>query len=184
MRAFSISTIVLMASVLAAGATLTTSALAQNEGHKEADKQGYVLKPGEGEKLGLNRIIKASPESGTQGGVMVLDHLPPGFTTGPHIHLNADEFFHVISGTGAATMGRETVAIGPGDVVFVPAGGEHEMSVGEEQEMELLYFLDKPGLDGFFRELHEQFISKSKSVSVADCNAIGAKYQMVCITQD
>lgn len=66
----------------------------------------------------------------------------------------------------------------------MPAGGEHEMSVSEEQEMELLYFLDKPGLDGFFRELHEQFISQSKSMSLAECNTIGAKYEMVCLEND
>ena len=174
----------LIASVLAAGASVSVPALAQSAEQEGAEQQGYVLKPGEGETLGPNRIIKASPESGTQGGVMVLDRLPPGFTTGPHVHRNADEFFYVISGTGAASMGGKRIVIGPGDVVFVPVGGEHEMSVGEEQEMELLYFLDKPGLDGFFRELHEEFITQSRSLSVDDCNAIGVKYGMVCLDKD
>jgi len=47
-----------------------------------AQEGGYVLKADEGERLGPNRIIKASPESGTQGGVMVIDNLEPGFSTG------------------------------------------------------------------------------------------------------
>ena len=146
------------------------------------ERRGYVLKPGEGEKLGPVRIIKASPDSGTQGGVMVLDELPPGFTTGVHVHTTADEFFYIISGRGTATIGEKDIAIGPGDIVFVSAGGDHAMSVDVDNSMELLFFMDKPGIDGFFREAHEKYFSRSKPLTLEACNAIGRKYAYVCKT--
>ena len=80
--------------------TLVNISLAADEARK-----GYVLKPGEGEALGPSRLIKASPQSGTQGGVIVLDQLRPGFQTTFHIHTNADEFFYVVGGEGRAADG-------------------------------------------------------------------------------
>lgn len=144
--------------------------------------RGYVLRTGEGEGLGPGRLIKASPKRGTQGGVVVLDQLPAGFTTGFHAHTKADEFFYVINGSGSASIDEQDVAIGPGDFVFVPARGKHRMSVADTGPMELLYFLDQPGLDDFFREAHTLYFSKARPMSLDECNAIGQKYATVCIT--
>ena len=146
------------------------------------EPKGYVLKAGEGEALGPDRLIKASPKGGTQGGIMVLDQLPAGFTTGIHIHRKGDEFFYVISGEGVARLGDQDTAIGPGDVVFVPEGARHAMSVNADAGMELLLFMDEPGLEEFFREAHALFFSQGKPLSLEECNAIGAKYNMVCVT--
>ncbi len=146
------------------------------------ERAGYVLRDGEGEALGEGRLIKASPRSGTQGGVVVLDLLPPGFSTGDHIHTTADEFFYVISGTGSASLGDSVVPIGPGDFVFVPAAGTHRMSVSDEGPMELLFFLDRPGLEQFFRDAHAQYFSQNEGMTLEQCNEIGAKYDMVCVS--
>ena len=67
-------------------------------------------------------IIKASPDGGTQGSVMILQTMSEGFSTGLHIHLEADELFYIVSGTGTFTLDDDAVAVGPGDVVFAPAG--------------------------------------------------------------
>lgn len=50
--------------------------------------------------------------------------LPPGKRGWPlhHHHVN-EEMFLVLSGTGLFRLGRETIAVGPGDVVAAPAGG-------------------------------------------------------------
>ena len=156
-------------------------ALAQDDKRDDSDgsKRGYVLKQGQGEKLG-RKIIKASPQSGTQGGVMVLDAVPPGFYTGLHIHHIADEFFYVLSGRGTATLGDEHLQFEAGDVIFSPAGETHEIKVDIEGPMELLYFMDKPGADGFFREVHAR--TSSDRMTLAECNKIGAKYEITCVT--
>lgn len=161
-------------------AMLTTVACDSADSGSQADRQGYILKKGEGERLEPNTIIKASPQSGTQGGVMVLDTLPPGFYTGLHTHDNADEFFYVISGTGFATLGDQTSRIEAGDVVFVGVGGLHEIKVAESGGMELLYFVDRPGLDGFFRAVHAR--ATSERMTLDECNEIGSKYGLTCVT--
>jgi quercetin dioxygenase-like cupin family protein len=149
----------------------------------QSDPSGYVLKPGEGESLGPTRLIKASPDSGTQGGVVVMDRLEPGFETTFHIHTVADEFFYVVSGTGAAEFDGRRIEIGSGDFIFVPAGSEHNLSVSDDGPMELLFVFDKPGADDWFREAHERFFSQSLPFSIDDCNEIGAKYDYVCLEQ-
>lgn len=144
-------------------------------------QEGYVLKLGEGERLGPNRLIKASPESGTQGGVVVFDRLDPGFETTFHIHTTADEFFYVISGSGAAEFGGDKIEIGEGDFIFVSAGTQHNLSVSDDGPMELLFVLDRPGADGWFREAHERFFSQGIPLTVEDCNEMGEKYDYVCV---
>ena len=111
---------------------------------------GYVLKPGEGEEACCGALIKASPRSGTQGGVMILQPLPADFSTGIHYHSEADEYFYVLSGNGTATIAGQEHEISPGDFMFVPAGEDHRLMT-QSDPMEILEFLDKPGLDDEFR---------------------------------
>jgi mannose-6-phosphate isomerase-like protein (cupin superfamily) len=145
------------------------------------DSSGYVLAPGDGELLGPDRVILASPESGTQGGVLMLSRIPAGFRTSFHIHQTADEFFYILSGGGTAEFAGAVHQIDPGYTIFVPAGGQHKLSVAEDEPMEVLSFFDRPGFDGWFREAHERFFSKSLSMSLDECNEIGAKYDHVCV---
>jgi mannose-6-phosphate isomerase-like protein (cupin superfamily) len=162
--------------LIAVAAVLLTS------GNGWSQSRGYVLKPGEGEMLGPDRLIKASPRTGTQGGVMVLDHAYAGFSTGPdyHRHENADEFFYIISGTGTSVIDDEEYEIGPGDVIFIPHGVNHIMSVSEDGPMELLFFFDRPGADDWFRRAHEQYFSQGIPFTLEDCNELGADLGYVC----
>ncbi len=157
----------------------TLPALAHDEGHEEDERKGYVLKPGKGEKLGPGRIIKASPKSGTQGGVMVLDQAPANFTVGLHYHTQADEFFYILAGQGSFKIDDEDISIGPGDVVFVPAGQDHGFSVSAERPLEMLVFLDRPGLAQDFRELHALRQSNSGPLTLEQRNAIAQKHGTV-----
>jgi mannose-6-phosphate isomerase-like protein (cupin superfamily) len=145
-------------------------------------RRGYVLKVGEGEVL-ADAIIKASPKSGTQGGVMILQTMPENFSTGLHIHLHADEFFYIVSGTGTATLGDETYAIEAGDVIFAPAGLKHRIR-SEGEELVVLEFLDKPGLDEEFRAWHREYSENGQSVTLEQINAIANKYGTVYKTID
>ena len=112
-----------------------------------AQERGYVLKRDEGEVLYDGAwIIKASPQSGTQGGEMHWNTMSPGSSTGLHVHLRADEFFYVLSGRGIAVLGGKEVSIEVGDVIFVPKDHDHKLANTEsDHPLELLFFLDKPG---------------------------------------
>lgn len=163
---------------LAAG-TLALLAVALDADPQEVagnQPEGYVLKLGEGEVLNPDRIIKASPKSGTQGSVMVLDRAPADFTVGLHYHTEADEFFYILAGRGTFRLNGKGIAIGPGDIIFVPAGQDHGFSVSPEQPLEMLVFLDRPGLAQDFRELHALRAANPGPMTLDERNAIARKY--------
>lgn len=139
-----------------AGLVLALTACGQPDAAEQANEtpisKGYVLKAGEGEDVTIG-LIKASPKTGSQGGVMIQQPFPDGFSTGLHIHNRADEFFYVIDGAGKATIGDKEHDVAAGDVIFVPKGAVHGLSA-HGSSMELLEFLDKPGLDEDFRAFH------------------------------
>lgn len=125
--------------------------------HQREDRNGYLLRPHEGEPTAAAGVlIKASPASGTRGEVAILQPMTSGFSTGVHYHTDADEFFYVVSGKGTATIGKTSLPIEAGDFIFVPAGQDHRIKATEE--VVLLVFLDRPGLDVEFRsELPEPY---------------------------
>jgi quercetin dioxygenase-like cupin family protein len=128
------------------------TALAAGTSMAHEARVGYVLKPDEGEKAALpGVIIKASPSSGTQGGVAILQPMQPGSSTGLHYHVRADEFFYIIAGRGKATIGAVVHEIEAGDFIFVPAGQDHEIEA--INALEVIEFLDAPGLDADFRHV-------------------------------
>ena len=143
--------------------------------------KGYVLKVGEGE-FAAGAIIKASPGTGTNGGVLLQGAFAEHFSTGLHYHVEADEFFYVISGTGFARFGGKDHPVEAGDVIFVPAGEDHKLFTNDS-EMELLTFLDKPGLDEEFRAWHRAY-GEAIPVSLDQLNEIATKYGTVYKTLD
>ena len=60
----------------------------------------------------------------TQFGVHLLTLMPGHESAEYHRHLYEEEFVYVLSGTGAVTIGECTEAIGPGDFLGFPRGGE------------------------------------------------------------
>ncbi len=56
---------------------------------------------------------------------LVVMTLPPGGEIGAEVHEENDQILSFLSGTGTATVAGEQRPVGPGDVVVVPAGTEH-----------------------------------------------------------
>jgi quercetin dioxygenase-like cupin family protein len=58
--------------------------------------------------------------------------MPANDRTVPHTHPRAGEWFYILAGSGAFTIGDDpALAASPGDLVFAPAGVEHTISAGE-----------------------------------------------------
>jgi quercetin dioxygenase-like cupin family protein len=55
----------------------------------------------------------------------------PGDYVEEHAHLTSDEIFYGVSGTGRITVEGESLDVGPGDLVFIPAGERHIVEVSE-----------------------------------------------------
>ena len=155
----------------------------------EADKSpvashGYVLKPGEGEDTvgDGSSITKASPRSGTQGVVFVEDKMPSAGTSGIHKHLEADEFFYVVTGSGRILLGDEEHEIGPGDFVFVPVSSYHRIASSKDNPLHVIFVVDRPGLDEQFR-LEFQGLDRTK-MTVEEFNDVVRQYGTVYRTFD
>jgi len=161
-----------------------TSACADDTEHSYVNtdgRHGYILKSGEGEDTtgDGSSIIKASPRTGTQGVVFVVGQDAPSSTSGIHVHLEADEFFYVLNGTGRILLGTEEHEIGAGDTIFVPVGSEHRVTSSEDDPLYVIFIVDRPGLDEQFRLA----LDRTK-MTLEEFNAIVEKYGTVYKTFD
>lgn len=146
--------------------------------------RGYILKSGEGEDTfgDGSSITKASPATGTQGTVFVEDKMPPAGTSGVHKHLEADEFFYVLEGSGRMLLDEEEHAIEAGDFVFVPVHTYHRITSSKEDPLHVIFVVDRPGLDEQFR-LEFQGLDRTK-MTVEEFNDIVRQYGTVYRTFD
>lgn len=89
----------------------------------------------------VKRFDPASAEKSHEGTILASDVLPAGMTA-PFLHKYGylennqsmaghkhatDEIYIVFSGTGYVTVGGENKAVGPGDVIAIPANVWHTM---------------------------------------------------------
>ena len=117
-------------------------------------KEGYVLAPDKAEMLQLKAgpmALLASAE--TSGGSLAAwrDRVSPGDELPLHIHHKADEFFYILEGQFAFTVGDRTEQAPAGGFVFIPKGTPHGYkNVGSEVGI-LLGFVSPAGLESFYR---------------------------------
>jgi len=62
--------------------------------------------------------------TGTNSQLVVMS-IPPGGEVGAEVHLYVEQILYFQSGTGVAILDGTTTPVGPGDVVVVPPGTEH-----------------------------------------------------------
>jgi mannose-6-phosphate isomerase-like protein (cupin superfamily) len=99
-------------------------------------------------------VIKVTAED-SNGGMTVLEEVPPMVDTPLHVHSKEDELFHIVEGEHVITLGDEEFRLGPGESLFAPRGVPHaqrrvEPGVGRE-----LVVLTPGGFERFFRDLAE-----------------------------
>ncbi|MDP9396795.1 MAG: cupin domain-containing protein [Actinomycetota bacterium] len=58
---------------------------------------------------------------------LVVMTVPPGEEIGTEVHDGIDQTLVFVSGSGAADLDGETTAVGPGALVLVPAGTNHNV---------------------------------------------------------
>lgn len=64
--------------------------------------------------------------------------LRPGQAQAPHLHAREDKLYQVLSGRARATSGTHVVEVGPGEVVFCPAGEAHGIEALGPGDLRLL----------------------------------------------
>lgn len=64
--------------------------------------------------------------------------LPVGAAVGRHYHLETEEIYYVLSGTGQMTIGSETREVSAGDCVYIPRLLAHTLENTGSQPMTIL----------------------------------------------
>lgn len=64
--------------------------------------------------------------------------IPPGATIGSHAHVNEDELYYVLSGTGLLDDGSAKTRINPGDAVLTGGGASHAVINDGPATLEIL----------------------------------------------
>jgi mannose-6-phosphate isomerase-like protein (cupin superfamily) len=148
---FSMSLPVTALSVFACAAVAQTSATpALSPG------RGLVLAPGSGERLtycARPLVLTLKVDSATASGTRLLAGVgelrgDEGFGR----HRSADEILYVSRGWGYAMVGGDTMRLGPGSLVHVPAGVRHHLVSTGAMPMEYMFVLgESSSAEGFRR---------------------------------
>ena len=64
--------------------------------------------------------------------------LPVGSTVGRHHHLETEEIYYILRGTGRMTVGSEVRMVEAGDAVFIPRGQTHTLENTGQAPMTIL----------------------------------------------
>ncbi|MGH2594039.1 MAG: cupin domain-containing protein [Anaerolineae bacterium] len=73
-----------------------------------------------------------------------LNCLEPGQTQAAHAHAAADKFYYVIEGRGLFSVEGNTQEVGPGMVVWAPAGMSHGVENRGDSRLTLLVGIAPP----------------------------------------
>lgn len=73
-----------------------------------------------------------------------LNCLEPGQVQAVHDHADQDKFYYVVEGTGHFTVGQDTTEVGPGHVVWAPAGVPHGVENKRDTRLTILMGIAPP----------------------------------------
>lgn len=143
--------------------------------------RGYVLAAEQGEILRRPNgrvIVKVDPRTGSTRLAIGTQELNAGAGIRLHKHDNADEILYIERGSATALLGESRTPVGPGATVFIPRGVWHGVdSTG--QEVQLLWAVTPPGLEGFFREIGSAPGAALKELTAKEMEDIGRKHGTV-----
>lgn len=79
--------------------------------------------------------------------------LPPGFSTGLHVHRVQEETFYVLEGECTWQIGDERIQAKPGAYVFIPPGVQHDIANTSDRTARMIMTVSPPGHENYFIEL-------------------------------
>jgi mannose-6-phosphate isomerase-like protein (cupin superfamily) len=164
-----------LATVAMGRAFFPSSVLAQG-----ATPEGYALGPSAGEHLVHFRnpghiFIMAGAATGSPQLAVGTQQVPVGAGIPVHRHLQMDEAFYVLEGSGSFMLNDVGYPIEKGRSIFIPKNAWHGF-VNPSQELLLLWIMTPAGLDGFFRETCNPPGVPPKQLTRDQVNGIARKY--------
>lgn len=89
---------------------------------------------------GLNEITVIVDRSETARTEIGLNRWRAGLAGPPHAHDRKEQTFFVTAGSGWVVVGDEKREVRAGDVIFVPAGAEHQTIASDAEDLEYLLY--------------------------------------------
>ena len=74
------------------------------------------------------RELLAARNSCIRNQTLAEARLPVGRTTIPHRHIQTEEIYYILDGTGLMTVGEDSAQVGPGDAIAIPPGARHQIA--------------------------------------------------------
>ena len=147
---------------------------------QSAAPQGYVLGAGEGEHLAHfadagEIFIGAGPATGSASFALGTQQVRVYEGIPIHRHLQMDEAFYVLEGSGVFSLNDVSFPIEKGATIFIPKNAWHGFTT-PERELRLLWIMAPAGLDGFFRETCNPPGVPPKQLTREQFREIGRKY--------
>jgi len=119
--------------------------------------KAIIRRPGEGKSVRLAGHPMAFLVTGddTKHTSMFEWTIPPGFSTGLHVHRVQEETFYVLDGECDWQVGGERVRATPGTYLFLPPGVPHNIANASDKPARVLMTVSPPGHEHYFEELAE-----------------------------
>jgi quercetin dioxygenase-like cupin family protein len=145
-----------------------------------AATQGYVLSATDGEHLVHfrdhgNIYIKAGSATGSSKMAFGTQQVTLAAGIPVHRHLEMDEAFYVLEGSGTVTLNDVPHGFEKGGSIFIPGNTWHGFN-NPDHELLLLWIVAPAGLDGFFRETCSPAGTPPKQLTREQIQQIARKY--------
>lgn len=121
------------------------------------NRQAIIRKPGRRSGVGLagqpmDFLVTGADTRHTS---MFEWTIPPGFSTGLHVHRVQEETFYVLEGECDWQVGDERVRAVPGTYLFLPPGVPHNIGNASDKVARVLMTVSPPGHERYFEELSD-----------------------------
>jgi quercetin dioxygenase-like cupin family protein len=119
--------------------------------------KAIIRRPGEGKCVRLAGHPMAFLVTGgdTKHTSMFEWTIPPGFSTGLHVHRVQEETFYVLDGECEWQVDGERVRATPRTYLFLPPGVPHNIANASDKPARVLMTVSPPGHEHYFEELAE-----------------------------
>ena len=105
---------------------------------EEVPSQGNAETTGNPEDQGRWKSL-IGKESGSKDLALGIGWLKPGEVHLLHHHEKTSEFYYVLEGSGRVTVAGEEVEVGPGTVIYIPAGDKQRIMNNGDKELVVLF---------------------------------------------
>lgn len=148
----------------------TATPLTAGESHLIAADEGDAATLADGFRA-VHKVGALS--TGSSQVFVAVGHIPPGMSTGRHLHEIDEEILYVLEGELTVVMGEEIVTAGPGDTVFVAAQTWMELSNQSSSAAKAVLIIPRAEAEHCFRLVHgigvETMSDGDKQAAMATC---------------